>query len=168
MKTRADIGLWALRVGAWLVSAFAGYSFLLNPVVPGITFGLAVVVWRWADTGRLPGMRSVVFVGASTINFAIVIGIARVDMMNAPVFDPVEPAVIVGTVLLPVAQHYVFGLEWRRIIVAVPTIYFAAYVTALIASALVPNAPWNTIVNPVAAWQLAYLLTMRPDEIRTT
>ncbi|HEY5623779.1 MAG TPA: hypothetical protein VIV14_08450 [Gammaproteobacteria bacterium] len=161
MISLSEIFPWMVRLAAWLLSATIGFAFLVNYWVPGAVFGIAVIVWHWADRRQLSAARALLFVVASTLNFALVLEIAQASLPSAPVFNLIEPSVLAGTVLLPVAHHYIFGLEWRRVVVAVPAIYLAAYATALVVDAVAIGAPWDRVVNPVAAWQLAYLLVTR-------
>ncbi len=155
---------WSLRIATWLVGAWISYAYVTSPWIPGFVFAAVVLVWHRSFSAELVLARYVAFVAASVLNYAIVLEIAEAGAPGSLSFRAFEPSVVVGSVLLPIAHGYLLGVAARRVMAAIPIIYLSAYA---VASVVDVSGPAAAIINPVAAWQLAYLLILRPDAART-
>ncbi len=164
MLPRTDWQMIILRLLAWLAGAVIGYSYITNHWIPGLIFGGVVVMWHWSFVRSFSWGRYALFVLASTLNYALVLELAQLDWPNYALFSVLVPAVVAGTVLLPVAHKFVLGASIKRVVIAIPVMYFSAYLTAVFIDRFEVGEPWSLIVNFMAAWQLAYLITLRPEE----
>ncbi|MGI9258967.1 MAG: hypothetical protein ACR2QQ_09035 [Gammaproteobacteria bacterium] len=144
---------------SWLAGAWVSYNYVTSSWIPGLVFGTVVLIWHWSFSGAVSAVRCALFVVASVLNYALVIAIAEAGAPGSLNFNAFEPSVVVGSILLPIAHGVLLGITAKRVIVAIPVIYLVAYV---VASAVDVSGPAVSIVNPVSAWQLAYLLLIRP------
>ena len=146
-------------MASWLAGAWISYAYVTSSWIPGLAFDTVVLIWHWSFSGTVPAVRYALFLAVSVANYAAVLAIAEAGAPGSLSFNAFEPSVIVGSVLLPIAHGYLLGVPAKRVIVAIPVVYLAAYA---VASAVAVSRPVVSIVNPVAAWQLAYLLLLRP------
>ncbi len=145
------------RIAAFLVGAHGTRQVVTSSWYVGPIFGLVVLVWYARSLRELFALQSAGFLAASTLIYSLVFRIASMGMTEENVF---RAAVAIGTIFLPLAHKAFLTASWRRVLIAVPGIYGLWYaLSSLIAKRTWPQ-PVDSLVNPVAIWQAAYLLFM--------
>ena len=153
------MGVWAVRIASWQVGAWVSYAYVTSSWIPGLVFAAVVLIWHRSAAFEFSVARHALFVAASIVNYKIVLTIAEAGAPASLDFNLFEPSVVVGSVLLPFVHGFLFEIAVKRILIAIPVIYLSAYVVASAGAAL---GPIMAVVNPVAIWQLAYLLVLCP------
>ena len=141
------------RIALFLAGAFISGKQVNEYWYIGPTFGIVVLAWYANSIQQLLSLRSLGFLVASTLIYALVARLAGELMV----------AVAIGTLLLPTAHAALLGTSWRRTAIAVPGIYGTWYLLGLLTSWLGERwrlGPLEHFVHLVSIWQVAYLLFM--------
>lgn len=157
----------AAKIAVFIVGA--AFSSLFFPYFwsCGAIFGVVVLVWHVQSLGQIFRPRSMTFLAASTLIYAIVIFFY---MLGEDGDDPfpifLYGAVLLGTCLLASAHAILLKVTWRRALIAIP-ITFASWVFFGQIPVRFINALGNSRVGDfimsalyVPSWQAAYLLAM--------
>jgi hypothetical protein len=129
---------------------------LLSSLV-GPIFGTVVLLWR-LPIKALFSLRSVLFLSLSTAVWVIVNWVMSRE--DSPLQFRI--AVLLGSLLLPVAHAWVLKAPWARVRLAIPLAY-AAFELGIPVFQALEDRNWETIqyvVNYCGFWQFAYLLAM--------
>jgi hypothetical protein len=139
----------------------------------GGIFGIVVLVWYARDLKDLVIWRCVLFlISSMVIGVGVFWGINIQNYMDSlwGTVNELYMAVLLGTILLPVAHSLLFPTSWRRVLIAIPSVYMVWFVCFTLnygirthvnpLSDLVMEGWENPIINHVSVWQAAYLVSM--------
>ncbi len=150
------------KLAVFLAAAYAleRYDLVAEYWYVGPVFGAVVLLWHARAIRDLASARSLGFLGASTLIYAIVAWIIMEWDSVIPeipdVFDAGFLGVMIGSALLPVAQGALLGASWRRVKIAIPCLYLVWYALAL--SGLFDVDV--TLINSMSVWQALYLVCL--------
>ena len=150
------------KLAVFLVAAYAleRYDLIAEYWYVGPVFGAVVLLWHARTIRDLVSMRSLGFLGASTLIYANVAWIIMDGDSLIPaipdVFDAGFLGVMIGSALLPVAHRAFLGASWRRVKIAIPCLYLVWYALAL--SGLFDVE--ITLINSMSVWQALYLVCL--------
>lgn len=150
------------KLAAFLAAAyaFAHYDLIAEYWYVGPIFGAVVLLWHAGSSRDLVRMRSLGFLAASTLIYALVAWIILEwddEIPEIPnVFDAGFLGVMIGSALLPVAHGALLGASWGRVTIAIPCLYLAWYALSLSELFGLDNA----LINFVSVWQALYLVCM--------
>ena len=152
------------RVLLFAAGAYVSFDRCAEHWVVGPVFGTVVLLWRPAGVRGAFTSKSLGFLASSTLIYALVYGISRQKMPEVPyLFSSFMLAVLVGTVLLPLAHGWWLGAPRRRVRLAIPVVYVAFYLSQF----LDPPDAVQKWINAVSIWQAAYLFCFFGPELRT-
>jgi len=142
------------------MGVYFSYEMIDNHWFVGPIFGAVVLFWYWTliPEPKIPG--SICFFLTSTAIYALVLELTQRDLPNAGIFQFLDPAIITGTILLPVAHKLFLGGSWAKTAVAIPGIYLICFGGAQLSNFLSLGAPYSSFVNSMSFWQGAYLIFM--------
>ena len=151
--------VWCARLAVALGTAWLSLSGGFDPWLEGAAFGVAVVIWVIPDFRGLSGVRTLAFVASSGLIYEIVFRFAvwtvfHTRTWDKALFGPAGPGLLLGTVLLPVAQAVLLRTSWKRVAVAVPGIALVCVACLLV----VPRFTRLSLGMLAVVWQVAYLL----------
>ena len=158
MFTTRGIGKLAAFLAA--ACALAHYDLIAEYWYVGPVFGAVVLLWHAGSSRDLVRMRSLGFLAASTLIYALVAWIILEwddEIPEIPnVFDAGFLGVMIGSAFLPVAHGALLRASWGRVTIAIPCLYLAWY--ALVLSELFGLD--NALINSMSVWQALYLVCM--------
>ena len=149
------------KISAFLVGTYCSFRCVVSHWHVGPIFGIVVLIWRAKSLSDLFNIRSVAFLAASTLIYALVIEIMErtSNRVSSDLWSYL--AVAVGTLLLPIAHGLCLHAPWSRVFLAVPAIYVVWYGLGLGLNAMaLHDQPVEALVNTVSTWQAAYLVFM--------
>ena len=150
------------KLAVFLTAAYAlqHYDLIAEYWYVGPVFGAVVLVWDARSSRDLVSIRSLEFLGASTLLYAFVAWIIMDGDSVIPeipdVFDAGFLGVMIGSAFLPVAHGALLGAPWRRVKIAIPFLYLVWYALAL--SGLFDAE--ITLINSMSVWQALYLVCL--------
>lgn len=149
----------AVRALVFLAGAYFSFQKVDDFWFVGPIFGAVVLIWEWSFKEKLDLAKAVGFFAASTLIYALVYRISKIDMPKIDkLFDSVYCAVIVGSFLMPVAYKLFFGGSLKKTLIAIPAIYAIFYLSSLVFPDV--QKPAGNIINIVTFWQGAYLFLL--------
>jgi len=141
-------------VGVYLSLLYGYHYWYVGPI-----FGVVVLIWHVKSPRELVKLQHAAFVAASTLIYALVVWKYKPAIFGGP--DNMAWVVAIGTILLPVAQTVFLRASWRRALIAIPGVYLTWFLVAFLYEKLSLTGSWiEPIMNPVVAWQSAYLVFM--------
>lgn len=161
-----------VKTVAFLICAWVSAAHMTDYWVIGPTFGLVVLVWRSTDVDALFKPDALAFLIASTLIYALVVRLQDTHINGLGVSSdvPLEIAVGVGTILLPLAHARFLKAPWKRAAIAIPAIYITWFVLSSALSALNSESRIGQklsealdqfqLLNLASIWQAAYLAFM--------
>ncbi len=158
MLTTRGIG----KLAAFLAAAYAlaHYGLIAEYWYVGPVFGAVVLLWHAGSSRDLLRMRSLAFLAASTLIYALVAWLILEwddEIPEIPnVFDAGFLGVMIGSALLPVAHGAFLGASRRRVTIAIPCLYLAWHALVLTKLFELDNA----LINSMSVWQALYLACM--------
>jgi hypothetical protein len=128
----------------------------------GPAFGAVVLLWNMHSAIDLVRPRSIPFLAASTLIYALVALIVMDLEEYVPdygdLFDGGFLGVMIGTALLPVAHCKLLGGPWGRLKFTAPVHYIVWH--AIVVAIDRSGVSDNDFVNAMSIWQALYLIAM--------
>ena len=147
----------------FVAGAYVSFAHCAEYWVVGPVFGLVVLCWQAASLRTFFAPKRLGFLASATLLYALVYWISSQKLPEIPyLFSAFLLAVLVGTVLLPLAHGWWLGASRRRVRIAIPVIYVVFYLTQFLN---LPDAVQKW-VNAVSLWQAAYLYCFFGPELR--
>ena len=149
------------KIAAFLVGTYWSFRCAVSHWHVGPIFGIVVLVWRAKSLSDIFNIRSIAFLAASTLIYALVIEIMgrTSNRISSDLWSYL--AMAVGTILLPIAHGLFLNAPWSRVFLAVPAIYLVWYGLGFGLNAMdLHNQPVEALVNTVSIWQTVYLVFM--------
>ncbi len=146
-------------VSVWVSSKYADSYWIVGSV-----FGAAVVSWDSNNFKNLVALKHLSFLVVSTLIYALVYHISRQNWAEGDVaqmlIGPLPVAVAVGSVLLPLAQKFLFAETAKQPIPITLSLLVSFYVVSLISFfndrlSFAPHV--NFLLISIAVWQGLYL-----------
>ena len=154
-----------LRVVVYAASVWLSQKYADGYWVVGPAFGLAVAIFAWMSSKDRDAKKCVVFVAASTLIYALVYWLSRLDWRNnSDLFEyflgPLPAGVITGSMLLPAAHarifktpHLLAAKTALGLIISFYIITLLGYLDDKVGFGM--NIPWLSVM--IAVWQGIYL-----------
>ena len=147
----------------FIVGAYVSFAHCAEYWVIGPVFGMVVLCWQATNVRAFLSPKRLRFLASSTLIYALVYWISRQKLPEVSyLFSAFLLAVLVGTVLLPLAHGRWLGASRRRVRVAIPVIYGAFYLSQF----LNLSSAGQQWINMVSIWQAAYLFCFFGPELR--
>ena len=147
----------------FVAGAYVSFAHCAEYWVVGPVFGLVVLCWQAASLRTFLAPKRLGFLASSTLIYAFVYWISSQKLPEVPyLFSAFLLAVLVGTVLLPLAHGWWLGASRRRVTLAIPVVYGVFYLTQFLT---LPDAVQKW-VNAVSLWQAAYVFCFFGPELR--
>jgi len=140
----------ALKLIVFVLGATASWRFIADHWYVGPIFGTVVLVWHVKALKDLIKPRAISFLVFSTLIYALVI-------WSHDLLESIYLAVAVGTILLTLAHKILLVASWRRLFVAIPSIYGIWFLFGKLLEYLEIISPLQFFLNYVTVWQAAYL-----------
>lgn len=157
-----------LYVASVLISVkYAGGYWVVGPV-----FGLAVIGWDSDTFCKINAARHLPFLAASTLIYALVYHVSSQRWGNGSdlaesLYGPLPIAVIIGSVLLPVAHEFFLKATDRNFARVIPLLIFSHYLVSMLSFAnehMNFGINFNYLLATIALWQGIYLYCLFPKK----
>jgi len=160
MKNTIKLLVYILNVGI-------GIKFISDYWVVGPVFGLTVILWDSDHISQILSRKHILFVAASTLIYALIPFMVIKEYwkfddgsVSEFFFGTLSVAVILGSILLPVAHHFLLGSKRNTSKLAVIALIITFYLIDFIGSVidhLKLLLPFNTAYVSLTVWQAVYL-----------
>lgn len=149
---------WAVRLALFAVCAWVSGEQMDERWVIGPLFGVVVLAWHLTLPPTLT-LQHALFLVASTLIYALVAHLAIDGLPVAQHSMEVNQAVLVGTVLLPVAHRQFLGAPWDRVVRTIVGVYVVWFAIGKLLEMMDLDGTWG-LINMASIWQALYLSFM--------
>ncbi|MBI4437312.1 MAG: hypothetical protein HY590_07870 [Candidatus Omnitrophica bacterium] len=127
----------------------------------GPVFGMVILVFHVTSVKALVSLRNGLFLIASTLIYALVNHLISSSFLTLTSAAYSRTIVLLGTVLLTLAQGLFLKASWRRVLIAIPGIFLFWSLFGILSNTFgAEETRFETLINGVTFWQGSYLLFM--------
>ena len=153
-----------LRWFVFLVGAYLTNKYATQQWFGGAFFGGAVVIWHWSFAKRIAWLRYGAFLVVATAIYALVVELAQGSWPENLFFKIIAPSVVTGSILLPLAHHFILEAKGRFIIAVIPILYGVTYIAGHLLDVVALVSPLSQWIHVIAVWQATYLVLLFRDK----